>query len=136
MTQDTSAEDMPRPRVIEGTAMLTMLTSSRVMKPATMHSTSAGQRTGSPLPPWPPGVFFIETPHFSGRIRGASTCVGDQTRAFHARHGALLVVLRTIAADPDRAEQRALGVADQYAAARGGDAPLGDGGQRGEEGRV
>src|SRR5690606_6864678 len=37
------------PRCIDGSATLTMLTSSRVMNPATRHSISTGQRLTSPV---------------------------------------------------------------------------------------
>jgi len=118
-----------------GHAMLTMLTSSRVMKPATMHSTSAGQRTALPCHRGRQVVFFIETPHSQVGFAEHQTCVGDQARRFHARHGALLVVLRTIALIPDRARAACPRCRDQYAAREEAMRPR-RWRQRGEEGRV
>ncbi len=46
-TQDRSAEVAPRPRWIEGSATLTIETSSSVMKPTVRHTASARQRRGS-----------------------------------------------------------------------------------------
>src|SRR5260221_7122581 len=59
--------------------------------------------------------------------------VGDQPGGGDAVHGAILVLLRSVAADPDRPENRARSRADQHAASYWDHAASGELGQRGEE---
>jgi hypothetical protein len=50
--QDTSAGNIGRPRSIDGSATLTILTSKRVTNPAARQITSERQRRGSEFPEW------------------------------------------------------------------------------------
>src|SRR6266568_3178196 len=130
-----------------------MLISSRVMKMVTRQTVNAWRRADPVIASITSGTsggfgMGYRIPFEGGVTRPGSqprvmTCatgfsarVGDQVRLRDARERDLLVLVGSVAADADGAQQLALRIADQHPAPRGRDATAGDGGQRGEEGRV